>query len=127
MDRRKLEWYSSPMLTAARLLVLVLSLALAGSAMARVVASATDIAMVDCAGMTDGGMADCTGDASTETGATILCDLICSPPALATLPTGITGAGALPVARVREHDPGRILSGWTTGIDPSPPRTAILV
>lgn len=127
MDRRKVEWYSSPMLTAARLLVLVLSLALAGSAMARGGASAMDVAMVDCAGMTDGGMADCTDDASTETGATILCDLMCSPPPLATLTTGITGVGALPVARVREHDPGRILGGRITGIDPAPPRTAILV
>ena len=115
------------MLTAARLLVLVLSLALTGSAMARVEASAMDITMLDRAEMTEGGMADCTGDASTETGSMIRCDLICSPPALATLPTGITDTGALPVAGVRERDPGRILRGRTTVIDPSPPRSAILV
>jgi hypothetical protein len=112
------------MLTAVRLLAIILTLALAGGAMEQ---ASAGIAMADCATMADDGMADCAGAPSDASGVTLSCDLACTPPAVATLPASATDGGPLRVARVRDHHPGRLPRGRTPALDPSPPRSAILI
>lgn len=112
------------MLTVVRLLAIVMALALAAGAMAQ---ASAEIAMADCAAMTDDGMVDCAGATSDESGVTPSCDLACTPPAVATLPASATGGGPPRVARVWDHHPGRLPSGRTPALDPWPPRNAILI
>src|SRR5688500_13870567 len=112
------------MLAVVRLLAVVLTLALTGTAVTQ---ASAGIAMADCAAMTDDGMADCAGGTSDESGVTPACDLACTPPAVATLPAGTTGGGPVRVARVWDPDPGQLPRGQTTALDPAPPRSTILI
>ena len=112
------------MLAAVRLLAIVLTLALAGGAIAQ---ASAEISIVGCAAMTDDGMADRAGEASDVSSVTPSCDLACNPPAVATLPASTTDSGPLRVAGVRDHHPGRLPRGRTPAVDPLPPRSAILI